>query len=71
MIKLRPLQIPFYNDIISYLDKNNKAKICCFLPTGGGKSVIIGKLVNDYLKARESHFRILVIQFIQMIGFKV
>ncbi|MFP4847179.1 peptidase domain-containing ABC transporter [Winogradskyella sp. PE311] len=28
-------------------------------------------LVNDYLKARESHFKILVIQFIQMIGFKV
>lgn len=29
------------------------------------------ELVNDYLIARESHFRILVIQFIQMIGFKV
>lgn len=29
------------------------------------------KLVVDYLKARESHFRILVLQFIQMIGFKV
>ncbi|WP_299125581.1 ATP-binding cassette domain-containing protein [uncultured Winogradskyella sp.] len=28
-------------------------------------------LVNEYLIARESHFRILVIQFIQMIGFKV
>ena len=28
-------------------------------------------LVTDYLEARESHFRILVIQFIQMIGFKV
>ena len=28
-------------------------------------------LVSDYLKARESHFKILVIQFIQMIGFKV
>jgi len=28
-------------------------------------------LVADYLKARESHFRILVIQFIQMVGFKV
>lgn len=28
-------------------------------------------LVEDYLKARESHFKILVIQFIQMIGFKV
>ncbi|MFT4832011.1 MAG: ABC-type bacteriocin/lantibiotic exporter with double-glycine peptidase domain [Psychroserpens sp.] len=29
------------------------------------------ELVADYLDARESHFRILVIQFIQMIGFKV
>lgn len=29
------------------------------------------ELVNDYLGARESHFKILVIQFIQMIGFKV
>ncbi|WP_445956287.1 peptidase domain-containing ABC transporter [Yeosuana sp.] len=28
-------------------------------------------LVSQYLEARESHFRILVIQFIQMIGFKV
>ncbi|NAS12687.1 peptidase domain-containing ABC transporter [Poritiphilus flavus] len=28
-------------------------------------------LVADYLTARESHFRILVLQFIQMIGFKV
>ncbi len=28
-------------------------------------------LVNSYLEAREGHFKILVIQFIQMIGFKV
>ncbi len=28
-------------------------------------------LVSKYLEARESHFRVLVIQFIQMIGFKV
>ncbi len=28
-------------------------------------------LVADYLDARESHFRILVLQFVQMIGFKV
>ncbi len=28
-------------------------------------------LVTEYLKARESHFRVLVIQFIQMVGFKV
>jgi ABC-type bacteriocin/lantibiotic exporter with double-glycine peptidase domain len=40
----------------------------------GKTSLAINKndeLVNDYLEARESHFRILVIQFIQMIGFKV
>ena len=28
-------------------------------------------LVSDYLEAREGHFRILVLQFIQMIGFKI
>ncbi|MRI01887.1 ATP-binding cassette domain-containing protein [Kriegella sp. EG-1] len=28
-------------------------------------------LVSQYLEARESHFRVLVLQFIQMIGFKV
>jgi ABC-type bacteriocin/lantibiotic exporter with double-glycine peptidase domain len=28
-------------------------------------------LVSDYLEARESHFRILVIQFMQMVAFKV
>lgn len=28
-------------------------------------------LVNDYLKSRESHFKILILQFMQMIGFKV
>ena len=28
-------------------------------------------LVNGYLKARESHFRILVLQFVQMVGFKI
>lgn len=29
------------------------------------------KLTNDYLDARESHFKVLVLQFIQLIGFKV
>ncbi|SIS86227.1 ABC-type bacteriocin/lantibiotic exporter, contains an N-terminal double-glycine peptidase domain [Zobellia uliginosa] len=28
-------------------------------------------LVTDYLKARESHFRVLLMQFVQLIGFKV
>jgi len=40
----------------------------------GKTSLAVNKndaLVADYLEARESHFRILVIQFIQMIGFKV
>ena len=40
----------------------------------GKTSLAVNKndeLVNDYLEARESHFRILIIQFIQMIGFKV
>ncbi|WP_148782749.1 peptidase domain-containing ABC transporter [Aquimarina intermedia] len=29
------------------------------------------KLTTEYLEARESHFRILLIQFIQMVGFKI
>jgi len=40
----------------------------------GKTSLAISKndlLVTEYLKARESHFRVLVIQFIQMVGFKV
>ncbi|WP_179354525.1 peptidase domain-containing ABC transporter [Winogradskyella vidalii] len=40
----------------------------------GQTSLAINKnddLVHDYLESREKHFRILVIQFIQMIGFKV
>jgi ABC-type bacteriocin/lantibiotic exporter with double-glycine peptidase domain len=28
-------------------------------------------LVDDYIKSRENHFKILILQFIQMIGFKV
>ena len=40
----------------------------------GKTSLAINKndeLVNDYLESRESHFGILITQFIQMIGFKV
>lgn len=40
----------------------------------GSTSLGISKndeLVSDYLKARESHFRVLMLQFIQMISFKV
>ena len=40
----------------------------------GRTSLAVNKndmLVTEYLEARESHFRVLVLQFIQMIGFKV
>ncbi|WP_136481941.1 peptidase domain-containing ABC transporter [Cognatitamlana onchidii] len=40
----------------------------------GSTSLGINKnddLVNDYLKARESHFKVLILQYTQMIGFKV
>ena len=40
----------------------------------GRTSLAVNKndiLVSAYLEARESHFRVLVLQFIQMIGFKV
>lgn len=52
MIQLRDYQDPFYNKILeSVYDKGIK-KICAFLPTGGGKSVVIGKLANVGLKGR-------------------
>ncbi len=40
----------------------------------GKTSLVLQKndmLVNDYLQSRESHFKILVLQFIQMISFKI
>ncbi|CAM3610658.1 peptidase domain-containing ABC transporter [Zobellia roscoffensis] len=40
----------------------------------GATSLAVDKndiLVTDYLKARESHFRVLLMQFVQLIGFKV
>ena len=40
----------------------------------GSTSLGISKndvLVNDYLKARESHFKVLILQYVQMISFKV
>lgn len=40
----------------------------------GRTSLAVNKndmLVSEYLESRESHFRVLVLQFIQMIGFKV
>lgn len=47
MIQLRDYQQPFYDDIVHNLFVKNTKKICAFLPTGGGKSVIIAKLANN------------------------
>lgn len=49
-ITLRPYQNDVYNDIVSEFQKGTK-KIAVSLSTGGGKSVIIGKLANE-LKGR-------------------
>ncbi len=68
----------------SLLESKNKYKVAHWIQEvaravvsfklSGKTSLAVNKnddLVEDYLKARESHFRILIIQFIQMISFKV
>lgn len=52
MIKLRDYQQPFYDDLIREIYVKDVKKVCAYLPTGGGKSVIIGKLANEGLKGR-------------------
>lgn len=47
MIKLRNYQQPFYDKILEELYTNDTKRVCCVMPTGGGKSVIIGKLANE------------------------
>jgi len=46
-INLYSYQQPFYNDIMTELMVNNVKSVCAVLPTGGGKSVIIGKLAHE------------------------
>lgn len=52
MIKLYKTQQPFYDSIMDSLYNKNIKKVCGYLPTGGGKSVVIGKLANEGLKGR-------------------
>lgn len=50
------------------------ARVVVSFKLSGKTSLALNKndeLVDGYLQARESHFKILLIQFIQMIGFKV
>jgi len=46
-ITLRDYQQPFYDDIWNELFVKNVKRVCGVLPTGGGKSVVIGKLANN------------------------
>ena len=46
-IILRSYQQPFYDNIWKELYDKKVKRVCCFLPTGGGKSVIIGKLAEE------------------------
>lgn len=46
-INLYKHQQSFYNDIEHKLFKENVRRLCAVLPTGGGKSVVIGKLANE------------------------
>lgn len=52
MIELRDYQKPFYKNILSKVGGESVSKVCAFLPTGGGKSVVIGKLANSGLPGR-------------------
>ena len=47
MINLYNYQEPFYNKIINKIKNQNVKKVCGVLPTGGGKSVILGKIANN------------------------
>jgi len=68
----------------SLIESKNKYKVAHWIQEiarsvisfklSGSTSLGVNKnddLVNDYLKARESHFKVLMLQFIQMITFKV
>ena len=47
MIELRHYQQPVYDEIMHKLYVEGTDKICCALPTGGGKSVLIGKVADS------------------------
>ncbi len=68
----------------SLIESKNKYKVAHWIQEvartvisfklSGNTSLAVQKndnLVNKYLEARENHFKILILQFMQMIGFKV
>ena len=49
MIKLRPYQQDLLKQVKDALDANAKARVMMQLPTGGGKTIIAGALLADWL----------------------
>jgi superfamily II DNA or RNA helicase len=47
MIKLYEYQQPFYDEIMKKVLVDKIKKVCGVLPTGGGKSVVLGKIANN------------------------
>ncbi len=49
MVKLRPYQQDLLRQVQDALDANFKARVMMQLPTGGGKTIIAGALLADWL----------------------
>lgn len=49
MVKLRPYQQDLLRQVQDALDANAKARVMMQLPTGGGKTIIAGALLVDWL----------------------
>ncbi len=50
MVKLRPYQQDLLGQVKDALEANVKARVKIQLPTGGGKTIIAGALLADWLK---------------------
>lgn len=49
MVKLRPYQQDLLRQVQDALDSDAKARVMMQLPTGGGKTIIAGALLADWL----------------------
>ena len=49
MVELRPYQQDLLRQVQDALDANFKARVMMQLPTGGGKTIIAGALLADWL----------------------
>ena len=56
MIKLRPYQRNLLQQVQTALSADTKAWVMMQLPTGGGKTIIAGALLTDWLTAGAMRF---------------